>query len=64
MKHDLLALAKMIAGLPGLEFQRVDVLSGALRVGPEERAVLRAQVNEFLERSFEAFDVRSCRLRS
>ncbi|HET7288305.1 MAG TPA: alanine racemase, partial [Pyrinomonadaceae bacterium] len=54
-ENDLLALATVITGLPGLDFKGLMFFPGHFTVGPEQRAVLRAQVNEYLDRSFETF---------
>jgi len=54
-ENDLLALAKTITELPGLEFKGLMFFPGHFTVGPEQRAVLRAPVNDFLDRSLEKF---------
>jgi D-serine deaminase-like pyridoxal phosphate-dependent protein len=54
-ENDLLALAKVITELPGLEFKGLMFFPGHFTVGPEQRAVLRAQVNDYLDRSLETF---------
>lgn len=55
-ENDLLALAQTIATLPGLEFRGLMFFPGHFGVGPEQRAALRLQVNDFLDRSFETFE--------
>ena len=52
---EALALAQTIASLPGLEFQGLMFFPGHFGVAPAERAVLRKQVNEFLDRCLETF---------
>jgi D-serine deaminase-like pyridoxal phosphate-dependent protein len=52
---DLLSLAKKITELPALEFKGLMFFPGHFGVGPEERAAMRVAVNEFLDRSLEAF---------
>lgn len=52
---DVLALARVITELPGLEFKGLMFFPGHFTVGPDQRAVLREQVNEFLDRTFEVF---------
>ena len=54
-ERDLVALAQTIASLPALEFKGLMFFPGQFTVAPEARAALRAQVNEFLDRSLEAF---------
>ena len=54
-ENDLLALARVITDLPGLEFKGLMFFPGHFTVGPEQRAVLRAEVNDFLDRSLETF---------
>jgi D-serine deaminase-like pyridoxal phosphate-dependent protein len=54
-ENDLLALAKIIAELPGLEFKGLMFFPGHFTVGPEQRVVLREQVNDFLDRALETF---------
>lgn len=51
---EVLRLAKKITSLPGLEFKGLMFFPGHFGVLPEQRSVLRAQVNEFLDRVFEA----------
>src|ERR1041385_3445836 len=48
-------LAKSIAELPGLEFKGLMFFPGHFTVGPEQRVVLREQVNDFLDRALETF---------
>jgi len=55
-EDDVLVLARVIAELPGLEFKGLMFFPGHFTVGPEQRAVLRAQVNDFLDRSLDAFE--------
>jgi len=54
-ENDLLALAQTIAELPAVEFKGLMFFPGHFTVGPEQRAVLRAGVNDFLDRSLETF---------
>jgi len=54
-ENDLLALARVITDLPGLEFKGLMFFPGHFTVGPEQRAVLRDEVNGFLDRSLETF---------
>ena len=51
---DVLRLAKKIASLRGLEFKGLMFFPGHFGVEPDERAVLRAQVNQLLDRILEA----------
>ena len=51
---EVLTLAKKITSLPGLEFKGVMFFPGHFGVEPEQRSVLRSQVNELLDRVFEA----------
>ena len=51
---EMLRLAKKITSLPGLEFKGLMFFPGHFGVEPEQRAVLRAQVNELLDRILEA----------
>lgn len=51
---EALTLANKISSLPGLEFKGLMFFPGHFGVEPEQRSVLRAQVNELLERVFEA----------
>ena len=53
---DLVTLAQKISDLPGLEFKGLMFFPGHFSVGPEQRATLRAQVNDFLGRSIAAFE--------
>jgi D-serine deaminase-like pyridoxal phosphate-dependent protein len=53
---DLVTMAQKISDLPGLEFKGLMFFPGHFSVGPEQRATLRAQVNDFLKRSIAAFD--------
>ncbi len=55
-ERDLVTLAQKVTDLPGLEFKGLMFFPGHFGVEPEERASLRAQVNEFLERSIAAFE--------
>lgn len=50
-----LNLAQAVASLPGLEFQGLMFFPGHFGVPPEERARLRVQVNELLDRCVETF---------
>jgi D-serine deaminase-like pyridoxal phosphate-dependent protein len=52
---DLLALAQKITELPALEFKGLMFFPGHFGVPPEQRAALRIEVNDFLERSLETF---------
>jgi D-serine deaminase-like pyridoxal phosphate-dependent protein len=54
-ENDLLTLARVITDLPGLEFKGLMFFPGHFTVGTEQRAELRAQVNEFLDGSLETF---------
>src|ERR1041385_3863957 len=54
-ENDLLALARTITELPALEFKGLMFFPGHFTVPPAQRAVLREQVNEFLDRTFETF---------
>jgi D-serine deaminase-like pyridoxal phosphate-dependent protein len=51
---EVVRLAKKITSLPGLEFKGLMFFPGHFGVLPEQRSALRAQVNEFLDRVFEA----------
>lgn len=51
---EVVLLAKKIASLPGLELRGLMFFPGHFGVLPEQRSVFRAQVNEFLDRVFEA----------
>src|SRR6201988_2277449 len=55
-ENDLVTLAQKITELPGLEFKGLMFFPGHFGVEPEERASMRAQVNEFLEQSIAAFE--------
>src|ERR1041384_6863419 len=55
-ENDLLKLAQTITTLPGLEFRGLMFFPGHFGVGPEQRAALRIQVNDFLKRSLEVFE--------
>src|ERR1700752_5286879 len=55
-ENDLVTLAQKITELPALEFKGLMFFPGHFGVGPDQRATLRAQVNEFLKRSMAAFD--------
>ncbi|HEY2961942.1 MAG TPA: alanine racemase [Pyrinomonadaceae bacterium] len=50
-----LNLAQTVASLPGLEFQGLMFFPGHFGVQPDERALLRARVNELLDRCSETF---------
>ncbi|MCA1578743.1 MAG: alanine racemase [Acidobacteria bacterium] len=54
-ENDALALAQKISSLPGLQFKGLMFFPGHFGVSPDERAVLRKQVNDFLDRCYEAF---------
>ena len=53
---DLLALAQKVAALPSVEFKGLMFFPGHFGVGPEKRIELRSVVNNFLERTIDAFD--------
>jgi D-serine deaminase-like pyridoxal phosphate-dependent protein len=55
-ESDLVTLAQKINDLPALEFKGLMFFPGHFGVRPEERAALRTQVNEFLERTLAAFE--------
>jgi D-serine deaminase-like pyridoxal phosphate-dependent protein len=55
-ESDALKLAQTVASLPGLNFQGLMFFPGHFGVLPEERALLRNQVNELLDRGVETFD--------
>jgi D-serine deaminase-like pyridoxal phosphate-dependent protein len=55
-ERDLVNLAHQIAALPALEFKGITFFPGQFGVEPEERATLRTQVNEILERTIAAFE--------
>ena len=50
---DVLALARKIAELHGLEFRGLMFFPGHFGVVPDERAAMRTQVNDFLKRTLE-----------
>ena len=52
---EALKLAQTVSSLPGLNFLGLMFFPGHFGVEPEERAVLRAQVNELLDRCVETF---------
>ncbi|HEX5888030.1 MAG TPA: alanine racemase [Pyrinomonadaceae bacterium] len=52
---EALKLAQTVSSLPGLNFQGLMFFPGHFGVKPEERAVLRAQVNQLLDRCVETF---------
>lgn len=54
-ENELLALAQVITDLPGLEFKGLMFFPGHFTVGPEQRAALRAEVNDYLDRALETF---------
>lgn len=54
-ENDLLALARVVSDLPALDFKGLMFFPGHFTVGPEQRAVLRAQVNDYLDRARETF---------
>lgn len=51
---EVVRLAKKISSLPGLEFKGLMFFPGHFGVAPEQRSVLRAQVNDLLDRVLEA----------
>ena len=51
---EVVRLARKITSLPGVEFKGLMFFPGHFGVGPEERAILRAKVNELLDRVLEA----------
>jgi D-serine deaminase-like pyridoxal phosphate-dependent protein len=51
-----LKLAQTVASLPGLDFRGLMFFPGHFGVLPEERSVLRQQVNEYLDRCLETFE--------
>lgn len=51
-----LRLAQTVASLPGLDFRGLMFFPGHFGVLPEERSVLRQQVNEFLDRCLDTFE--------
>ena len=52
---DALRLAQFVASLPRLNFQGLMFFPGHFGVDPEQRKILRAQVNELLDRCRETF---------
>ena len=52
---DALKLARKITSLPNLEFKGLMFFPGHFGVGPEQRAAMRIEVNEFLKRTIDAF---------
>jgi D-serine deaminase-like pyridoxal phosphate-dependent protein len=52
---EALRLAQTVASLPGLNFKGLMFFPGHFGVEPEQRAILRAQVNEQLDRCVETF---------
>ena len=52
---EALRLAQTVASLPGIEFKGLMFFPGQFGVEPEERAALRQQVNELLDRCREKF---------
>jgi D-serine deaminase-like pyridoxal phosphate-dependent protein len=52
---DALTLAQKISSLPGLECKGLMFFPGHFGVSPDERSVLRGQVNELLDRCLETF---------
>ena len=52
---EALELAQIISSLPGLHFQGLMFFPGHFGVAPEQRTVLRAEVNALLDRCLEAF---------
>jgi D-serine deaminase-like pyridoxal phosphate-dependent protein len=55
-EKNALRLAQIVSSLPGLDFRGLMFFPGHFGVEPEERSVLRKQVNEFLDRCLETFD--------
>jgi D-serine deaminase-like pyridoxal phosphate-dependent protein len=55
-EKDALQLAQKISSLPGLEFKGLMFFPGHFGVDPTQRAVLRKQVNEFLDRCLETLE--------
>ena len=51
-----LKLAQAVASLPGLDFRGLMFFPGHFGVLPEERSILRQQVNEFLDRCLDTFE--------
>lgn len=54
-ESQLLTLARKISSLPGLKFKGVMFFPGQFGVVPEERATMRVQVNELLDRVLDTF---------
>ena len=52
---EALKLAQTVSSLPGLNFQGLMFFPGHFGVEPAERAILRAQVNEVIDRCVETF---------
>ena len=52
----VLKLAQTVASLPGLDFRGLMFFPGHFGVLPEERSVLRQQVNEYLDRCLDTFE--------
>jgi D-serine deaminase-like pyridoxal phosphate-dependent protein len=52
---ELLTLAQKVSSLAGLDFRGLMFFPGQFGVGPEERSVLRSQVNDLLGRTLETF---------
>jgi D-serine deaminase-like pyridoxal phosphate-dependent protein len=55
-EDEVLAVARGVAELPGLEFKGLMFFPGHLQVPQEERAELRVGVNDFLQRSLEKLE--------
>jgi D-serine deaminase-like pyridoxal phosphate-dependent protein len=54
-ENDVLALAKIISDLPSLEFKGLMFFPGHFTAPPAQRAILRDEVNKFLDRTTAAF---------
>lgn len=52
----VLQLAQAVSALPGLDFRGLMFFPGHFGVAPEERSVLRRQVNAFLDRCLDTFE--------
>ena len=52
----VLQLAQAVSALPGLDFRGLMFFPGHFGVAPEERSVLRLQVNAFLDRCLDTFE--------
>lgn len=52
----VLKLAQAVSALPGLDFRGLMFFPGHFGVAPEERSVLRRQVNAFLDRCLDTFE--------